>query len=126
MQQAPLVMQWLAEAGTSLKRKRRKSCDKSPEVPPPTGSAVSPHHSGHTATEKPPTGAEEMSPKTRSPVQNRKHSSKHGKDGREKLTKKSEKDMPKNNAPMNGTPQKGKTSSKDKTDWDKPCKKKKT
>ena len=89
------------------KKKKTKSHKKSPEVLPPTGSVVSPCHSAHTATEKPYTGAEEMNPKTRSPVRSGKHSSKHGKDGGEKLTKKSEKDMPKKNVPMKGTAQKG-------------------
>ena len=108
------------------KKKKTKSHKKSPDVPPPTGSAVSPHHSAYTSTEKPPAGAEEMSPKTRSPVRSGKYSSKHRKDGGEKLTKKSEKDMPKKDAPMKGTPQKGKAHSKDKTDSDKLHKKKKT
>ena len=67
-----------------------------------------------------------MSPKMRSPARSGKHSSKHGKDDGEKLTKKSEKDTPKKDAPMKGTLQKGKTCSKDKTDSDNPCKKKKT
>ena len=40
------------------KKKKMKSCKKSPEVPPPTGSVVSLHHSAHTITEKPPTGAQ--------------------------------------------------------------------
>ena len=106
------------------KKKKTKSHEKSPEVLPPTGSMVSPCCSACTAAKKPPTGAEEMSPKMRSPAKSGKHSSKHRKDGWEKLTKKSE-DMPKKDVLMKGTPQKGKTHSKDKTDLDKPCKKKK-
>ena len=108
------------------KKKKMKSHKKSPEVPPPTGSVASPHHSACITTEKPPARAEETSPKMRSPARSGKHLSKQRKDGGEKLTKKSEKDMPKEDMLMKGTPQKGKTCSKDKTDLDKPCKKKKT
>ena len=107
------------------KEKKMKFHEKSLEVLPPTGSVVSPHCNVCTASEKPPAGAEETNPKMRSPVKSRKHPSKHGKDGREKLTKKSE-DMPKKDVLMKGTPQKGKTHSRDKTDSDKPHKKKKT
>ena len=106
------------------KKKKMKFHQKSPEVPPPTGSTVNPHHSACTATKKLPAGAKEMSPKMRSPARSRKHSSKHGRDGGEKLTKKSE-DTPKKDALAKGTLHKGKTCSKDKTDLDKPCKKKK-
>ena len=106
------------------KKKKMKSHKTSPEVPPPTGSTVSPHHSACTATKKLPAGAEEISPKMRSPARSRKHSSKHGRDGGEKLTKKSE-DTSKKGALEKGTLWKGKTCSKDKTDLDKPCKKKK-
>ena len=106
------------------KKKKAKSHEQSPEVSPATGSMVSACHSACTATEKPPMGAEEMSPKTRSPARRGKHSSKHEKDGGEELTKKSEKGMPKKDALMKGTPQKGKTHSKDKTASDKPHKKK--
>ena len=88
------------------KKKKVKSREKSPEVPPPTGSMVSPCCSTHTITEKPPTGANEVSPKMKSPIRSSKHSN------------------PKKNVPSKGTPQKGKTCSKDKADLDKSHKKK--
>ena len=106
------------------KKMETKSREKSPEVLPPTGSMVSPHCSVHTITEKPPTGANEASPKMKSPVRSGKHSSKHGKDRGERPTMRSEKDMPKKDTLSKGTLQKGKTHSKDKTDSDKSRKKK--
>ena len=106
------------------KKKKMKSREKSPEVPPLTGSMASPCHSACTVTEKPPAEANEASPKTKSPVRSRKHSSKHGKDHGERPTTRCEKDMPKKDAPSKGTPQKGKTCGKDKTGSNKPCKKK--
>ena len=62
------------------KKKKMKSCKKSPEVPSLTGSLVSHCHSVCTITEKPPTGAEEASPKMKSPTRSRKHSSLLGRD----------------------------------------------
>ena len=100
------------------KKKKMKSHKKSPKVLPPTGSVESPCRSVHTITEKPHTGAEEATPKTKSTVRRGKHSSKDAKDCRERATKKSE-DTPKKDVPLKGTLQKGKTH-----ESDKPCKKK--
>ena len=100
------------------RKKKMKSHEKSPEVPPPTGSMASPCCSAYTITEKPPARAEEVSPKMKSFTRSRKHSSKHGKDHGERATKWSE-GMPKKNMPLKNTPQKGKTCGKDKTDSDK-------
>ena len=86
------------------KKKKMKSCEKSPSVLPPTGSVVSPQHSACTVT---------ASPKMKSPMRSGKHSSKHGKDHKERATKRP-KDTPKKDAPS-----KGKACSKDKTDSDK-------
>ena len=102
------------------KKKKTKSQEKSPEVPPPTGSVASPCQC--TVTEKPPAGAKEASPEMKSPMRSRQHSSKHGKDRGERAAKRSE-DTPKKDVPLKGTPQKGKTCGKDKTDSDKSCKK---
>ena len=68
------------------KKKKTKSHKKFPEVPPPTSSVVNPHCSAHTVMEKPPIGAEEVSPKMKSPMRSGKHSLKHGKDCGERTT----------------------------------------
>ena len=78
---------------------------------------MNPHHSACTTTEKPPTEAEEMSPKTKSPAKSRKPSSKHCKDSGDKPKKKSKKDMLKKDMLLKDTLQK-KTCSKDKTSSD--------